>query len=196
MTRARACVCARTRLGGCTDHSSIRMGSHKHELLHGGFSWSVVKYNPKGGQAREQGCSVSEPCPQSRSALCHSLLTDRNPSRAALQLLRSFLSPLYLLCVCESDSHAVSCPAVFVLPILLSQQSVVTSLFVTAHWRSVWKTSTITMEACDASGWVAPACSRNSWMTIQKGGLESISRMAWGTCQPGMEISWCGSTLR
>ena len=57
-------------------------------------------------QAREQGCSVSEPCPQSRTALCHSLPTDRKTSRAA-QLLRSFLSPLYLLCSCLQFSSCV-----------------------------------------------------------------------------------------
>ena len=29
---------------------SSGLGSHEHELLHGGSSWSVVKYNPKGGK--------------------------------------------------------------------------------------------------------------------------------------------------
>ena len=45
--------------------------------------------------------------PLSRTALCPSLSTDRKMSRAALQLRRSFLSPLFLLCCCLRFSSCV-----------------------------------------------------------------------------------------
>ena len=72
----------------------------------------VVELNMGVGEGTSTCCVALNPL--SRTAFAHSLPTDRKTSRTALLFLRSFLSPLFLLCSCLRFSSRVYCVCVCV----------------------------------------------------------------------------------
>ena len=83
------------------------LGSHEHELLQGvlpGLLYSAELTTGIGEGTST--CRVAQN-PLSRTAFAHSLPIDRKTSRTALLFLKSFLSPLFLLCSCLRFSSCV-----------------------------------------------------------------------------------------
>ena len=83
------------------------LGSHEHELLQGVFPGLLysAELNTGVGEGTSTCCVALNPL--SRTAFALSLPTDRKTSRTALLFLRSFLSPLFLLCSCLRFSSCV-----------------------------------------------------------------------------------------
>ena len=76
------CVCACVRACGwvvAPNTGSYGLGSHEHQLLHGGCSWSAVKCNPKGAAGKGTGVLCLH-----RPGLDFAILYQRTERRAGL----------------------------------------------------------------------------------------------------------------